>query len=277
MPWFTVHGSLDRHNRVTYLVPSMSKILLAVTYTKHNWVDGFTLLDAIADTQSEESELADLLIYPQVGLGAPDSPLIEKLKTKFRSVFILRSQRRSSPPNDPDFPIDRVRDRTAAYNLILGDLLRDSAIYSGRYKAVLHMHPTACPVNREWLTVMDKQWDDHQAKILGAWSPRNTLVGNPTDCLGFLVSKAMMFAPDLAAMSPGLIDTPSGHYWDTWHAKTLHELGWQGTYAVKSLPAHSAMSEDLFNEIRNERAVIVNGLTTGGGSFGLANSLLHAS
>ena len=233
-----------------------AKALITIHYSREERRAASYLLSLLSALQSELSDLADVLVYPGYGVEAPPQHTLDALQQAFGRVEV-RSATRPLPPQEN---LDKAAERVDTLNLRLGDLLFEVGANFSEYKAVVALGVHACPITRDWLSVILGEWDASEPAFLGAWSPRNMLMGNPTDALGFLVERALIFRPDVIKHHHGLRNTPRRHSWAMYHAPSMKDMGWQGTYAIRSLPETYHITPEAIQQLRDEHVVLIHGV-----------------
>ena len=229
----------------------MKKFLIVLQYAPNEHGVATEILDAIAKPITEKNPWADLLVYIRYNAEFPHKNFCQSLEAKFDNCYGIRS-------NGPFYHGENANNEVFV-NLL--KLLNDTPQFS-HYKAVLAMDTSCSPINKDWMEILSKEWDENACHFMGQWKHENSQNGDPTNCIGTIHRNAM-FTPKLASLRPQLLGSPRGASWHETYAPILRDLGWQGTYAIKEVPENA--SEEEIASLKQNRCVLVHGLKNSAG------------
>lgn len=179
----------------------MGKIVLCMQYWEGDREQALRTSRFIADLQDGHSDRFDFMFCPRFD-SSLDPETIRYVSRKFNVWTHVSTRREVGWP--------------AGCNGIVSDLFMESLkrYRNGTWKnvkAVWLLESDVTPLKKNWLDLIDKEWDQANALVMGAWQPEWSPVGH--------INGNMLFVPNLAEKIRGLEGCPPHMPWDTFHAQ----------------------------------------------------------
>jgi hypothetical protein len=231
----------------------VKKFLIALQYWDGDKDRVVELLDIYHKTIQPQNPWADLCLYARFDSSFPDEDVLNKMRQTFNKVWTFKSN--TGMKGWPD-----------GCNALWSDLVMDAwrksketstskpPIWS-EYKSVFAIESDTCPIQKNWLEVLSKEWDNSNCCFMGAWHQENA--DHPE--IGHINGNAM-FSIDLAKKTPSVMGTPIGIGWDTYHARTLKEAGWSKTDKIKNWYMRKNVSKEEYVKLKSSNCVFVHGV-----------------
>jgi hypothetical protein len=231
------------------------KFAIIIPYKNDDKERTLSLLEILAQTTEHNNRFADLVIYCRFDTDFPRGDIINRLQQKFAAVHFLHSgPRYIHHLTTPDFAFPSL---FWAINNYFKRKTNGHPAWE-EYKSVLILSNNSCPVAKNWLEVLDKEWEENSCNCMGWWNPDNLFIGNMTDCTGY-IHKEAMYSMELIKSVDAIAQQPNDPYWDMIYANILRDNGWQGTYAIRHF--NRPLGTHELNEIAITcSAVLINGV-----------------
>ena len=230
----------------------MKKFLIGVPVTPQTYYRCIGLLDLLCKTLPEKNLYADLFIYCRFDSDMPHPNLLKNLDRFFNKVWCIHA--------GPRF-IQMLQNDNFAYPWLfkyVHSALNNPQMFPDilNYDALFILEKDSCPIDKDWLPKLYREYQETGSKTLGAWNHDNMIHGNITDCVGY-IHQAAIYSMDLIRSVPELSDPLVSQPWDLHVAPFLLQNGWQGTYMMKNF--HKAEKLDC-KTLSEEHCVLVHGV-----------------
>ena len=232
----------------------MSKFLIALQYWDGDRDAAHELMELLAATVERKNPWADIVIYYRHDAQKPDHDTLERLNEAFDKVYVSHS--RSAMQGYPD-----------ACNAMWADLATDAYRKSTesaygeppwkKYKALFSIEADCCPIASDWLETLSEEWDNAAVNVVGFWC--NVTNNRYQKQIGH-INGNMMFALDIVKKRPEIVGTPFGEAWDTWHAQSFKEAGWQHSGKMISLWNQPTITKAEFVNLKFSGYVFLHGI-----------------
>ena len=217
------------------------KIVLCMQYWDGDREMALRTARFIADIQQGHSDKVDFMFAFR-----PDSSLcpdtVRHVSRKF-NVWTRKTSRKET--GWPAGPNGMVAD------LFLDALTRYRSGVWKDVKAVWLLEADCLPLTADWLERIEREWDEADKLVMGAWAPEWSPVGH--------VNGNMLFSPRLAEVVKGLEGCPPHIPWDTHHAPKLARHWHKSSQMVNLYRATNVTEDDLYPD-GGDRYCFVHGV-----------------
>jgi hypothetical protein len=227
------------------------KFIIAIPYRNKSASRVDSLLELLAITTENNNPYCDLCVYVRFDSKYPSEKLINRLREKFENVKIIEARPRIMQLLQDNFIVPYLFRQINLYISLEKDNWEN-------YKSVLLMDENSCPVAKNWMEILSKEWDECNCDCVGAWLPENQVIGDMTNCVGYIEQNAM-YSMNIIKNNKEICNVPNWSSWDTFYAKTFLDAGWQGTHTIRFFNRHIAQQE--VDELAKKcGAVLINGV-----------------
>ena len=229
------------------------KYLVALQYWDGDRDAAHRLMEFIPLITEDKNKYADFVVFHRFDSKEPDPDVVNGLRKSFDNVYVVKGKEQlvGYPNGSNGLWANLVE---TAYRKHTETATSNPPVWS-QYKSVLAIEADAYPLTKEWLQVMDDEWEKHKCFFMGHYLPHN--LDHPQ--IGHINGNAM-FVIDLYKKIPGITGTPNGTAWDTYHAKNLSLLGWANTKSIVSIWNTRTINESGIDAMLSNGCVLLHGV-----------------
>lgn len=229
------------------------KYLVSLQYWDGDRDAAHRLMQFLPEITPENNQYADFAVIYRFDSTKPDDEVLKALHKSFNNVYVIKGKEHLvGYPNGCNGLWASLVE--TAYRKHTETATSKPPVWS-QYKSVLAIESDCYPLTKDWLQVIDSEWEKHKCSFMGHYLPHNfdhTQVGH--------INGNAMFVIDLFKKIPSVAGTPHGTAWDTYHAKSLSLLGWANTKSIVSIWNTRTINEPGIDAMLSNGCVLLHGV-----------------